>query len=393
MFKYSAVIPSKDIKSVVFTTNNLITNSCYLDEILIYWNGDPMDRMAVNTELAKNSIFNKRGVVIQVIPASGVEVYTMFNQGVIEAKNEFVLLINDDMYCPPDWDKYFTELWKDPIALHRGVVTFQLVESGFVPVNEINIHKDFVKTIEEFRVGEFDEYASKYGRDIIGSGLGWFMPVLFPRQLFIENGCYPTLPPFPYPNDRVFFDKLKQTIGVEFWKVNSPIYHFQRLSQRVDIKTSDKLNLCCGDDKREGYINADFKDADINFDLSGGVIPLESNRFSEVIFRHALEHFRPEIGSAILVEIYRILKDKGVLYVNVPDFEMALKDYLLGYNQHPDCAPAMNRIYGLSTSEQQIHKWGYTGESLGELLVAIGFSNIQQIDTPIIDEISIKAIK
>ena len=82
-----------------------------------------------------------------------------------------------------------------------------------------------------------------------------------------------------------------------------------------------KLNLGCGTDWREGYINVDFnKDvkSDLIFDLNHLAYPFEDNSISEIIINHALEHLTISIPD-FFKECYRILKPNGILHLEVPN--------------------------------------------------------------------------
>ncbi len=86
-----------------------------------------------------------------------------------------------------------------------------------------------------------------------------------------------------------------------------------------------KLNLGCGFDKREGYVNADnFIECapDILCDLESFPWPFNTNEFDYVLMKHVLEH----VGSSfsvfkqIIQELYRITSPNGVIEIHVPHF-------------------------------------------------------------------------
>jgi predicted SAM-dependent methyltransferase len=248
------------------------------------------------------------------------------------------------------------------------VLTFDLVEPGYVDVNPVCRKMDFGMSMSSFDKEGFDKFALENNDfKLHEDRLGWYMPVIFPKRLFIGLGGYCTYPPFPFPNDIIFFDLLKQQESVKFAQMSSFVYHFQRMSQRT------RLNLCCGSDTRDGWVNVDKEQADI----SSGTVPFKDGEFEYVLFKHALEHFRLEIARSILKEIHRILANGGQIEVRVPDFKLACIDYLGGVNTYPDCALAIERIYGLGTSEEQVHKWGYTKETLRDELTTAGFTNVE----------------
>jgi SAM-dependent methyltransferase len=82
-----------------------------------------------------------------------------------------------------------------------------------------------------------------------------------------------------------------------------------------------KLNLGCGQDFMEGYVNVDFHDhvnIDVQHDLNRFPYPFAEASFDEVFASHVLEHLdRP---FEVMKELHRILKPGGKLIVKVPHF-------------------------------------------------------------------------
>ena len=84
-----------------------------------------------------------------------------------------------------------------------------------------------------------------------------------------------------------------------------------------------KLNLGCGKDIREGYTNLDKRDwgQDIVRDVLKG-LPFDNNKFDEVLASHFLEHIRNgENLYFVFTEIWRVLKNGGLLIVRLPHSE------------------------------------------------------------------------
>lgn len=99
-----------------------------------------------------------------------------------------------------------------------------------------------------------------------------------------------------------------------------------------------KLNVCCGDDYREGYVNIDFSDKrsdgkDIKIDLKRDVLknglPYKDCSVDEIVFRESLEHFNRHDGLKILKELFRVLKTDGKLDLTVPPALQQLKILLI----------------------------------------------------------------
>lgn len=85
-----------------------------------------------------------------------------------------------------------------------------------------------------------------------------------------------------------------------------------------------KLNLGCGESKKEGYINLDRQsilNPDIAHDLNNLPYPFHDNEFELVEARHVLEHLREPF--AVMEELHRILKTGGILKIQVPHFSRA----------------------------------------------------------------------
>jgi SAM-dependent methyltransferase len=85
-----------------------------------------------------------------------------------------------------------------------------------------------------------------------------------------------------------------------------------------------KLNLGCGFDKREGFLNVDgFAGCqpDQLWDLETTPWPWADNAFDHVLMKHVLEHVGADFKSfaAIMRELYRVTAPGGILEVHVPD--------------------------------------------------------------------------
>jgi SAM-dependent methyltransferase len=81
-----------------------------------------------------------------------------------------------------------------------------------------------------------------------------------------------------------------------------------------------KLNLGCGKDRIEGYINCDIS-KEVNPDKIVDLekkLPFKDNSIDEIITYHTLEHIKNFIP--LMEEIYRILKNDGILKVRAPYF-------------------------------------------------------------------------
>jgi SAM-dependent methyltransferase len=87
------------------------------------------------------------------------------------------------------------------------------------------------------------------------------------------------------------------------------------------MKSLNKLNLGCGENKKHGYINIDrnpLVKPDIIHDLSVIPYPFSDNCFDLIEAFHILEHLHEPF--LVMKELYRILKPGGKLIIKVPHF-------------------------------------------------------------------------
>ena len=82
-----------------------------------------------------------------------------------------------------------------------------------------------------------------------------------------------------------------------------------------------RLNLGCGEDYKEGYLNVDFHShlkVDKVINLNQFPYPFANSSFDEIIAFHVLEHLDDPFK--VMKELHRILKADGTLFIKVPHF-------------------------------------------------------------------------
>lgn len=113
-----------------------------------------------------------------------------------------------------------------------------------------------------------------------------------------------------------------------------------------------KLNLGCGDDIREGYVNVDFRatGAAVQIeDLSRFPWTFVDNSAAEILMLDFLEHFPYRMTTHILLECYRVLRPGGELVIQVPD-TMHIARALCREGTYL-CNRCGQRMYGQDTGE------------------------------------------
>ncbi len=82
-----------------------------------------------------------------------------------------------------------------------------------------------------------------------------------------------------------------------------------------------KLNLGCGETKKDGYVNVDWSalvHPDVVHDLNKLPYPFSDNSFDLIEAYHVLEHLdKPFL---VMAEFHRILAPGGTLHIKVPHF-------------------------------------------------------------------------
>jgi len=143
-----------------------------------------------------------------------------------------------------------------------------------------------------------------------------------------------------------------------------------------------RLNLCCGDDVRDGYVNIDVRKTKPNvliLDLEKELLkPFPNNSVDEIIAKDCIEHISWRRIEDLLKDIYRVLKCNGRVYIQVPDLEAISKKVIL----NPDfcfgdlCGwKAISYwVYGGQDHEYNYHRAGFTIPTLRRLLESMGFT-------------------
>ena len=87
----------------------------------------------------------------------------------------------------------------------------------------------------------------------------------------------------------------------------------------------NKLNLGCGFDHRDGYLNADsFQECkpDVLINIEETPWAFRDNAYQHILLKHVLEHVGQSYSSfkAIMQELYRITANQGTIEIHIPHF-------------------------------------------------------------------------
>jgi len=152
------------------------------------------------------------------------------------------------------------------------------------------------------------------------------------------------------------------------------------------------LNLGCGGNYVDGYINADFfyrfkfwkKDIlnrewqlDLRYSLE-----CEDEVFDGIYTEHTLEHLYPSQVKLLLSELYRILKKGSHIRITVPDIEKYILFYIKSEGQYEEAEfkkkydTGCSAIRNITQNYFHFSTWDY--EELKRYLKEVGFVNIEK---------------
>lgn len=160
----------------------------------------------------------------------------------------------------------------------------------------------------------------------------------------------------------------------------------------IDVKPL-RLNYGCGDSRLEGYIGVDVRPCPGAEHVlpAWDTSPFVAGSVAEVYSRHMLEHLDPEDARRALSAWLDVLRPGGVLRLIIPDLAFHAQQ-LLGDrtswtdDRNENLAHAMAGFYGWRDParggcNEDAHRWGYTWESLSELLNKIGYIDVVRVRT------------
>jgi SAM-dependent methyltransferase len=155
-----------------------------------------------------------------------------------------------------------------------------------------------------------------------------------------------------------------------------------------------RLNLGCGFDRRDGYLNVDLHDFH-HPDLVGDVrsLPmLPTGGYDEVLAIDVLEHLRREDGPVALCEWARLLEPGGRLVLRVPNL-LALARLLYDDREDLDRQRVLLQcLFGTQAYDGDFHLNGYTEMLLRDELRLAGFDcvSVEPKDEWLFDVVAVR---
>jgi hypothetical protein len=145
-----------------------------------------------------------------------------------------------------------------------------------------------------------------------------------------------------------------------------------------------KLNLCCGDDVRDGYINIDIRKTRpsvLVINIEAELLRrFESNTADEIIALDCIEHMSWRRIDDLIKDLNRVLICGGKLFIRVPDMEAIAKKVILNpsfkFGDLEGWRAISYWVYGGQEYPENTHKAGFTIPSLKRLLESNNFTII-----------------
>lgn len=152
-------------------------------------------------------------------------VYRAWNEGVLAAPTQWVILMNSDMLGSSEWVDYLMDAKR---AKPMSVPTSLLVESGRLPSGMPEYVQNFGLHPDEFRRKEFLQHAAglRLAHNKTEPGR-LYMPCLFDRQEFQDIGRYPEGNPPGTTGDKDLFARYAAAGFEHVTAMGSVVYHAQ----------------------------------------------------------------------------------------------------------------------------------------------------------------------
>jgi SAM-dependent methyltransferase len=145
-----------------------------------------------------------------------------------------------------------------------------------------------------------------------------------------------------------------------------------------------KLNIGCGSNKIEGFINIDTEESchpDLIHNLMESPLPYENGSVDEIVFFHCIEHIRKIYHRGILLEFSRLLKYGGKLLISYPNFWECAQRWHQNTGANRKFWEAT--LYGRQLYETDYHVCAMNPDELCETLYTCGFENVSSYPEPL----------
>lgn len=128
-----------------------------------------------------------------------------------------------------------------------------------------------------------------------------------------------------------------------------------------------RLHLGCGRRKLDGWLNVDI-DEQVRPDYVHDIAkePWPWSGAAEIAAYHVIEHLSQKDGALLVQRSFAALRKGGTLALECPDFRQAVLRWQSNGSR-------LQHIFGMQSTPWHYHLWGYTSDSLAQLLKSAGF--------------------
>jgi predicted SAM-dependent methyltransferase len=168
--------------------------------------------------------------------------------------------------------------------------------------------------------------------------------------------------------------------------VSSLIRNHGMFFSKKRINNLDYLNVGCGDNTPENFINLDYswsQKIDICMDITKRRYPVKSNALKGIYTEHCIEHITLQNFEQNVKEFYRMLKPGGILRIITPDgaiyfdiYERRKRGENVKMPYEEGFITPMARINGIFRNHG--HKFIFDFETVQIVLEKSGFKNIKK---------------
>ena len=137
------------------------------------------------------------------------------------------------------------------------------------------------------------------------------------------------------------------------------------------------LHLGCGNIRIPGFINIDSGNENADIKCSFFDLPYNENSVDLIYMCHSLEHIGLNQIPDFLIYLRRLLKNRGQIYISVPDFEILSSIYL---SRKVALSQIVRAIHGGQEYEGNTHYISFDFDFLSRLLLQVGFLNVRRYE-------------
>jgi predicted SAM-dependent methyltransferase len=139
-----------------------------------------------------------------------------------------------------------------------------------------------------------------------------------------------------------------------------------------------KLNLGCGSNKIDGYVNIDTEPStkpDLVLDFVNNKLPYKDNSVNQILLFHVIEHIPKTLRRNFLGELRRVLNiDKGNILISYPEFLKCVDNWKRNYRGKKEFWEAT--LYGRQLYPSDYHVCIMHTPDFKRILVECGFTDI-----------------